>query len=72
MPLQFVPGVGGKTIDKLLDTFGTEMTILHKLSYDDIEAVVGSKVASVIDFARKGEMAISSGGGGNYGKVVKE
>ena len=72
VPLQFVPGVGGKTIDKLLDTFGTEMTILHKLSYDDIEAVVGSKVASVIDSARKGEMAISSGGGGNYGKVVKE
>lgn len=72
VPLQFVPGVGGKTIDKLLDTFGTEMTILHKLSYDDIEAVCGSKVASVIDSARKGEMAISSGGGGNYGKIVKE
>ncbi|MBR3152945.1 MAG: TIGR00375 family protein [Clostridia bacterium] len=72
VPLQFVPGVGGKTIEKLLDTFGTEMTILHKLSYDDIEAVVGSKVAQTIENARSGKIAIASGGGGNYGKLAKE
>ena len=45
VPLTFIPGVGNKTIDRLLDSFGTEMTILHKLSKDDIEAVVGEKVA---------------------------
>ena len=72
VPLQFIPGVGGKTIDKLLDNFGTEMTILHKLSYDDIEAVVGSKVAQTIENARSGKMHVSSGGGGNYGKLAKE
>ena len=43
IPLTFIPGVGEKTIHKLLDHFGTEMTILHKLSNDDIEAVVGKK-----------------------------
>ena len=69
VPLTFVPGVGGKTIDKLLDTFGTEMTILHKLSDDDIEAVVGDKIASSIIKVRNGDMHIVEGGGGVYGKV---
>ncbi len=53
VPLGFVPGVGGKTIEKLLETFETEMNILHKLSKDDIEAVVGEKIANKIDDARK-------------------
>ncbi len=69
IPLTFVPGIGGKTIDKLLDTFGTEMTILHKLSNDDIEAAVGDKIASNIIKVRNGDMHIIEGGGGVYGKV---
>lgn len=69
IPLGFIPGVGSKTIDKLLDTFETEMNILHKLSKDDIEAVVGEKVANNIVRAREGKMQVHSGGGGNYGKV---
>ena len=69
IPLTFIPGVGGKTIDKLLDHFGTEMTILHKLSNDDIEAVVGEKIAKNIISAREGNMHIVEGGGGVYGKV---
>ena len=70
VPLSFIPGVGGKTIDKLLETFETEMNILHHLSQDDIEAVVGEKIANNIVKARKGKMTVHSGGGGNYGKVV--
>ncbi len=69
VPLGFIPGVGGKTINKLLDNFETEMNILHKLSEDDIEAVVGNKIANLIIKARNGDMQIQSGGGGNYGKV---
>ena len=70
IPLTFIPGVGGKTIEKLLDTFETEMNILHKLSEDDIEAIVGQKVARNIVNAREGNMKVESGGGGNYGKVT--
>ena len=70
VPLGFIPGVGGKTITKLLDTFDTEMNILHKLSKDDIEAVVGEKVAENIVNAREGKMEVHSGGGGVYGKVL--
>jgi len=70
IPLTFIPGVGGKTIEKLIDNFETEMNILHKLSKDDIEAVVGEKVAKNIVNAREGNMNVESGGGGNYGKVT--
>lgn len=70
IPLNFIPGVGGKTIEKLLSTFETEMNILHKLSEDDIEAVVGEKVAKNIVNAREGRAKVESGGGGNYGKVT--
>ena len=70
VPLTFIPGVGGKTIEKLLSNFGTEMNILHKLSEDDIEGVVGSKMANMIVNAREGKVNIQSGGGGVYGKVT--
>lgn len=69
VPLGFIPGVGPKAIEKLLTKFGTEMTILHKLSKDDIEAVVGEKIANKIEEARTGNAKIEVGGGGVYGKV---
>lgn len=69
VPLGFIPGVGAKVMDRLLTTFGTEMRVLHKLSEDDIEGVVGKKIAQLIVKARKGDMQIQAGGGGVYGKV---
>ena len=69
IPLTFIPGLGKKTIDKLLDNFETEMNILHKLSFDDIEGVVGSKTAKAIVDAKDGNVSIQAGGGGVYGKV---
>ena len=69
IPLNFIPGVGGKTIEKLLDHFTTEMTILHRVSKDDIETVVGEKTANLVIQARSGKMRIQAGGGGVYGKV---
>lgn len=70
VPLTFIPGLGGKTINKLLDAFDTEMNILHKLSKDDIEAIVGEKIATNIIAAREGKLGIQAGGGGVYGKVT--
>ena len=69
VPLTFIPGLGGKTIDKLLDNFETEMNILHKLTKDDIEAVVGEKIANNIVNAREGKVNIEAGGGGVYGRI---
>lgn len=71
IPLSFVPGLGGKTIDKLLNNFGTEMNVLHKLSKDDLEAVVGEIVANNIINSIEGNFKIEAGGGGVYGKIKK-
>ncbi len=46
------------------------MNILHKLSKDDIEAVVGEKIANTVIAAREGNVKIQSGGGGVYGKLT--
>ena len=72
VPLNFIPGVGGKTVEKLLSHFETEMNVLHKVSEDDIEAVVGAKVAKNIVNSIKGNIHVHSGGGGVYGKVEIE
>ena len=69
IPLNFMPGVGRKTIEKLLNNFETEMNILHKLSKDDLEGVVGEKIANIIINSREGNIKVQSGGGGNYGRV---
>ena len=45
------------------------MNILHKLSHDDIEAVVGDKIATNIINAREGKVQIQAGGGGIYGHI---
>ena len=71
IPLSFIPGVGGKTVEKLIDHFENEMNILHRVGEDDIEAVVGKNIAENIIDAREGKMSIHSGGGGVYGKVSK-
>ena len=45
------------------------MNILHKLSFDDLEAVVGEKNARNIINAIEGKMKVTEGGGGIYGKI---
>ncbi len=69
VPLSFIPGVGEKTVDTLIKHFKTEMNILHKITPDDIQAVVGEKVANNIIKAINGDVDVKSGGGGIYGKI---
>lgn len=69
VPLDFIPGIGNKTIEKLLKSFGTEMAILHEVDESEIEKVVPTKVAQLIDKARRGQLALLGGGGGTFGKV---
>lgn len=69
IPLEFIPGLGAKTLNKLLDHFGTEMNILHRVSLSQLTEVVPENIALAIDAARTGQTKITSGGGGIYGKV---
>lgn len=71
IPLEFLPKIGPKTIDRLIAVFGNEMRILHDASYDELRAVVKEEIAENIILAREGKLNIGVGGGGNYGKIEK-
>lgn len=69
VPLQFVPGLGKRGIDRLIAAFGSEMAVLHRARRDDLAAVAGETVAARIIAAREGGLSLDSGGGGRYGRV---
>ncbi|NLJ41968.1 MAG: TIGR00375 family protein [Clostridiales bacterium] len=69
VPLQFIPGLGPKTIDRLIDAFGNEMNILHKASREQIGGIVSESITDMIVGAREGALSFSHGGGGKYGRV---
>ena len=71
IPLEFIPGIGGKTLNKLLSRFGTEMNVLHLATWEELAEIVGDKLAAQIISARSGETAIIDGGGGIYGRLAK-
>ncbi len=71
IPLEFLPGLGPKTLAKLTSHFHTEMNILHDVTEDELAKVVNKELAKLIIQARNGELILSSGGGGHYGKVKR-
>jgi uncharacterized protein (TIGR00375 family) len=72
IPLQFVPGLGKRAMEKLLAAFDTEMGVLHRATEADLAEVVGPKLARLVAAAREGALAIEEGGGGVYGRVITE
>lgn len=69
VPLDYLPGLGKKTFEKLLDHFATEMNVIHHIPYQQLANVVPEKLAKMIVDMRKGELDIEAGGGGKYGRV---
>ncbi|MBS3810763.1 MAG: TIGR00375 family protein [Halanaerobiales bacterium] len=69
IPLLDIPGIGKKTLQKLLDRFTSEMNVLHEVDYYSLKEVLNKKLADRIEKARKGQAEIISGGGGIYGKM---
>ena len=72
VPLDFIPGVGPKTMERLLQAFGTEMAILHNTTVEQLEQIVPQKIARLIGLAKTGEIGIEVGGGGIYGRIQDE
>ncbi|KON87156.1 hypothetical protein AF332_10245 [Sporosarcina globispora] len=70
VPLEFIPGLGPKMLEKLLNHFGTEMAILHGVPLEEISKVIPEKPARLIGKAREGKLNLRAGGGGKYGKIV--
>jgi uncharacterized protein (TIGR00375 family) len=69
VPLEYIPGLGPKKLEALLDRFGTEMNLLHNASPDELTQAVGQQIADYIVQARSDLLALQAGGGGKYGKV---
>lgn len=72
VPLEYLPGLGKKTLQTLLKTFKTEMNIIHHVTYEQLCDVISPKIADLIIKMRKGQLMIESGGGGRYGRVKDE
>jgi uncharacterized protein (TIGR00375 family) len=72
VPLEFIPGLGPKLLEKLLQHFGTEMSILHEVPFESLKETVPVKVADLIIKAREGTINLSAGGGGKYGKIAEQ
>lgn len=70
IPLEFVPGLGPKTREKLIQHFQSEMAVIHDATVEEITAVCNSTIAERIDRARRGALQIAAGGGGDYGKIL--
>src|SRR5699024_3651866 len=72
VPLEYLPGIGPKTFEKLMMTLGTEMTILHQSSKNALRKELPEKLVQLIIAMRYGEIQIQAGGGGNYGRLLLE
>lgn len=72
IPLDFLPGIGPKTIDKLINYFGSEMKIIHEADFEELTKVVKEEAAINIIRSREGKLSIEVGGGGVYGKIEKQ
>ena len=70
IPLEYIPKLGKKTKEKMLELYGTEMNILNKVSIENIEENFGKQIAKNIEIARNGNITIQNGGGGIYGKLI--
>ncbi|MGG6309683.1 endonuclease Q family protein [Paenibacillus macerans] len=71
VPLEFIPGLGPAKLELLLQAFGTEMNILHRVAEDKLAEAAGAELAERIVAARSGKLELDAGGGGIYGKVKK-
>lgn len=69
VPLEFIPKLGPKTLDKLRNYFKTDMMILHEVPENELRKAVSDPIADRILQARTGKLSIRIGGAGRYGKV---
>ncbi|MGJ7911981.1 endonuclease Q family protein [Neobacillus sp. LXY-1] len=72
VPLEFIPGLGPRLLEKLVDHFGSEMAILHEVPKEALAQVVPEKIAEFIMQAREGKVHLAAGGGGKYGKIADQ
>jgi PHP family Zn ribbon phosphoesterase len=71
VPLKDIPGLGPATIKKLNLCAENEIDLVEKTPIKRIEEVAGAGIAGIIASMRSERLKIIPGGGGKYGKVLK-
>src|SRR5699024_12064465 len=69
VPLEYIKGLGPKSMEKLLENGKTEMHIINHMPQDILEKYVKPTIAPYIIQLRHGKLQIEAGGGGKYGKL---
>lgn len=72
VPLEYLPGLGPKTFERLIEHFETEMNIIHEVPFEKLTEIIQRKIAQMIIDMREGKQTIVAGGGGKYGSVLTE
>lgn len=72
VPLEYIKGLGPKTVEKLLGTFGTEMTIIHHASEVELSKIITQPITKQILQMREGKQTVKAGGGGKYGQIKSD
>ncbi|MBD7964628.1 endonuclease Q family protein [Fictibacillus norfolkensis] len=70
IPLEFIPGLGPKSLMKLREAIGTDMDIIHSSTENQLKEIVKPAIAEQILSARNGDLSVQKGGGGTYGRVI--
>ncbi|ACB85246.1 endonuclease Q family protein [Natranaerobius thermophilus] len=69
VPLEDVPGIGNKTYKKLIRQLGPEIKIIHDSTESELGQVVSARIIKKIFQIRNGNISLTPGGGGHYGRV---
>ncbi|MBA2173797.1 TIGR00375 family protein [Halobacillus locisalis] len=67
--LSAIPGIGHRTYERLLETFESEMMVIHEVPECDLRKVLPEKTLMFLLQMRRGELSVEAGGGGKYGKI---
>ncbi|MCF6408312.1 endonuclease Q family protein [Pseudalkalibacillus salsuginis] len=69
VPLEFIPGIGPRMLNKLRERFGTDMEVIHFVSDENLLEVLPARLVDKIIDSRNGNLSLKEGGGGRYGKL---
>ncbi|WP_263621966.1 endonuclease Q family protein [Halobacillus litoralis] len=68
--LSSIPGIGPKTYNRLIDTFESEMNVIHHADSEEVRKVMPNHSWEILMKMRKGQLSVKPGGGGTYGTIM--
>nr|WP_289036675.1 endonuclease Q family protein [uncultured Allobacillus sp.] len=70
VPLDYIPGLGPKTLERLREHLHHDMYIIHRASFEQLKENSNERIARKILDLREGKISVQAGGGGVYGKII--